>query len=144
MRLSTKCRYGTRAIVEIALSYKKPPIKRKDIAAHQDINDSYLENILIALKNSSIIDTIRGAKGGFVMRRSPSTITLLEVIEALDGPIESVKCLNNPSICKRTEKCVTRPVWFEVQESQKNVLKNITVQDLVDKVGKTENLDFKI
>ena len=65
MKLSTKCRYGTRAVVEIAKNYQKGPTKRKDISAAQEINDSYLENILITLKNRNIIGTIRGAKGGF-------------------------------------------------------------------------------
>ena len=66
MKLSTKCRYGTRAVMEIARCYKESPIKRKDIAKNQNISDSYLENILISLKNAGIIDTIRGANGGYL------------------------------------------------------------------------------
>ena len=136
MKLSTKCRYGTRAVVEIAKNYQKGPTKRKDISAAQEINDSYLENILITLKNRNIIGTIRVAKGGFLLSKPPSDITVLEIVEALQGDLEPVDCLGNPDLCNRSKECVTRPIWEKMKVAQRESLSGITVQDLVKQSGK--------
>ena len=133
MKLSTKCRYGARAVVEIALNYENGPVKRKTISLNQDISDSYLENILLSLKSSGIISTTRGPNGGYVLRRPPSEITFLEVVKALEGDISTVDCIGNPGYCKRNELCSTREVWKKMEEAQVNILKSITVQDIVKK-----------
>ncbi len=131
MKLSTKCRYGTRAIMEIAKHYKKDPIKRKEIVKNQNISDSYLENILITLKNSGIIITIRGANGGYLLRRSPSEINLLEIVNALEGSLAPVECLDNAEVCEKTAGCATRVVWGKLRDAKEDVLRNCTVQDLI-------------
>ncbi len=132
MKLSTRCRYGTRAVVEIARNYQKGPTKRKEIVARQGLTDSYLENILLTLKNTSIIGTVRGAKGGFVLRKAPADITILEIVEALEGPMEPVDCLGNPGVCQRVRTCVTRPVWEKMQQAQREALRSVTIQHLVE------------
>ena len=121
MKLSSKCRYGIRAVIEIARNYRKRPTKRKEIAASQDLDDSYLENILIDLKNKNIVGAIRGAKGGFVLKKAPEEITMLYVIESLQGDLSPVECLCTPSICDRVENCVTRPVWQKMKDAQEGV-----------------------
>lgn len=132
MKLSTKCRYGSRAVMEIARTCKNGPVKRKDIVKNQQISDSYLENILIALKNGGVIDTIRGANGGYLLRRQASDVTLLEIVNILDGTLAPVECLNTPSICSRSPRCATRIAWIKMQEAEENVLRSITVQELLD------------
>jgi len=132
MKLSSKCRYGVRAVLEIAHNYGARPTKRREIAANQELNDSYLENILLDLKNKDIILALRGAKGGFVLRRAPEEITLLEIVEALQGCLSPSECLTMPSLCNRIERCVTRPVWQKVKEAQEGVLKNISIRDLLE------------
>jgi len=139
MKLSTKCRYGARAIVQIARNYRIGPTKRKDIAVHEEVTDSYLENILITLRNNGIIKAIRGAKGGFILNRPPSEITMLEVVEAIQGVLAPVDCLENPVICQRVESCITRPVWQKMQTAQREALAAVTIQELVEKSIQVEN-----
>ena len=144
MKLSSKCRYGIRAIIEIAKNFQQRPTKRKEIAASQNLDDSYLENILIDLKNKNIVSALRGAKGGFVLKRPPEDITLLQVIESLQGDLAPAECLNTPSICDRTETCVTRPVWQKMKDAQEDVLKNVTIKDLMEQEIKGQSWKFDI
>ncbi|MFW5775639.1 MAG: RrF2 family transcriptional regulator [Chitinivibrionales bacterium] len=144
MKLSTKCRYGARALVEIASHFGDAPAKRKDIAQIQGLSDSYLENILITLKNAGIIDTVRGAKGGYVLSRPPEKITLLDVVQALEGSLAPVECLQKPSACSRTGDCVTRDVWRRVQQAEEEVLRNTTLKDLIDKRNSVPEIDYVI
>jgi Rrf2 family protein len=131
MKLTTKCRYGSRAIVEIARNQAKGPVKRKQIVENQKIPDSYLENILISLKNRGIVSAARGPRGGFILKRPPSSITMLEVVLALEDSLSPVDCLDDPGECDMIGNCVTRPVWRKLGEAQEKVLKSITVQDLI-------------
>lgn len=144
MKLSSKCRYGIRAIIEIARNYQQRPTKRKEIAASQNLDDSYLENILIDLKNKNIVTALRGAKGGFILRRAPDEITLLQVIESLQGDLSPTECIGTPDICERSDNCVTRPVWQKMKEAQEDVLKNVTVKDLLEQelAGEKSILDI--
>ena len=132
MKLSTKCRYGTRAMVEIARRYGQGPVKRREIAKTQDISDSYLENILIALKHGGLIETIRGARGGYVLKVPPGEISLLEVFNALEGPFLPVGCLDSDEICGRLDDCQTRQAWKRLQEAVESVLRKETIQSLLD------------
>jgi Rrf2 family cysteine metabolism transcriptional repressor len=142
-KLSTKCRYGTRAIVEIAKSYGKVPVKRKDIAKSQRISESYLENILISLKNSGMIDTVRGAQGGYMLKKAPSAILLFDVVQALEGSLAPVECLEKQSACNRISHCSTRNLWKDLMDAQKEVLQSVTLQNLIDR-EKTEEVNFCI
>jgi len=132
MKLTTKCRYGIRAIVEIANNYPNRPTTRREISENQDLDDSYIENILLNLKNREIVRSIRGVKGGFVLSKPPDTITLLKIIESLQGEISPSKCVTNPASCKRSGTCITRPVWIRLQQAEKEFLKAITIQDLLN------------
>ena len=144
MKLSSKCRYGIRAVIEIARNYQQRPTKRKEIAASQNLDDSYLENILIDLKNKNIVSALRGAKGGFVLKRAPEEITLLNVIESLQGDLAPAECLSTPAVCDRVENCVTRPVWQKMKNAQEDVLKNVTIKDLLEKEMSGIPLTFDI
>jgi Rrf2 family cysteine metabolism transcriptional repressor len=141
MKLSTKCRYGTRAMIEIGRVYGAGSIKRKDISRIQEISSSYLENILITLKTHRLITTTRGAQGGFSLARSPVEISLLDIISALEGSIAPVECLEKSSLCHKSTGCAARKAWKKLHEAQKNVLSSITLQNLIDTDGMpgTEN-----
>jgi Rrf2 family protein len=132
VKLSTKCRYGMRAMVEIARRGGRGAVKRKDITAAQGISHGYLENILIALKSHKVIRTTRGANGGFILERPPSEITLLEIVLALEGSIAPVDCLDNPGVCERAGNCVARKVWKKLYDAQTKVLSEMTLQDVLD------------
>ena len=144
MKLSTKCRYGLRAVLEIARVYGTGPAKRKNIASSQNVSDSYLENILIVLKNNRIIETSRGVNGGYVLSRAPSAITVLEVVNALEGPPEFSPCLDNPADCDKSDTCVTRDLWIEMNQCWSNVLGSYTLQDLLDKQTKKFSFVYNI
>jgi len=144
MKLSTKARYGLRAVIEIARQFGGTPSKRKDVAVAQDISDSYLENILIVLKNSKIIETTRGANGGYVLCRHPSEITVLDVVNALEGPLNLVECVDSPESCKKSDNCCTRDIWKMMSESWKSTLGNISLQDVIENDNEKKCLNYCI
>lgn len=133
MRLSTKCRYGTRALLEIGRNYGHGPVKRKDIAKAQELSRSYIENILITLKSKKILKTTRGADGGFELLRMPAQINLYQVVTALEGSIAPVDCVEHENTCNRdVKKCVARRAWLKLHEAQVAALTAITLQHLLD------------
>jgi Rrf2 family protein len=140
MKIPTKCRYGIRALIVIAKNHNESLTKRKQISSIQGIPNSYLENILIALKNGNLIKSIRGAGGGFMLKRPPEEITLLDVYEAIQGHLALLDCAECPSACERSEDCVVRPVWMEIQEAQKKVLEKNTIKHLLDQELKSKSL----
>ncbi len=143
MKLSTKCRYGLRAVLQIA-EMAPASCKRKDIASEQNLSDSYLENILIMLKSCGIISTTRGVNGGYVLGRDARSITLLEVVTALEGPLSLVDCVSEPGQCGKSFSCVTRSVWIELSQAWETILGNQTIYDLVEKRKRLEPCTFSI
>ena len=131
MKIPTKCRYGIRALIEIAKNNNAFPTKRKQISENQGIPNSYLENILIALKNGDIISSVRGAGGGFNLKRPPEEISMLDVYEALQGRLTLLDCVDCPTACERADECVVRPIWQEMQDAQKGVLMSKTIKDFL-------------
>lgn len=138
MKLSTRTRYGVRAILELAGNQGKGPLQVKAIAQHQDISVKYLEQLMAILKSAGFIRGIRGSRGGYILARLPEQIKLGDVFTALEGPSAvAVECLENESYCARTADCVTRQVWAELQEAIETTLQSITLQDLVDRTDKS-------
>jgi Rrf2 family transcriptional regulator, cysteine metabolism repressor len=144
MKFSTRCRYGIRAMIEIAHRYKQGPVKRKDISKNQKISSHYLENILITLKSQHIINTVRGASGGFTLERSPKKITMYQIVTALEGSIVPSECIDTPDCCNRTVTCAARKFWVQLHEAQMNVLTKTTLQDLLDMEATTGQIDYSI
>ena len=119
-------------MIEIARGYGTGPVKRKDIARTQGISKAYLENILTALKAKGLIQTQRGKDGGFGLIRQPGDITLLEVFSALEGSTVPVDCVENTAACAKAEKCMSRLVWKKMHQAQSDVLRNMTLDELVN------------
>ncbi len=138
MKLSTKGRYGTRALLELALHYREGPLPLKDIAQSQQIPLQYLGHIITPLVAAGMIRSTPGARGGVWLARSPWEIKLSEVIGVLEGSIAPVECINNPGICARSELCVTRDVWGELKKVMNGVLESTTLQDLVERQKRKE------
>ncbi len=133
MKLSTRGRYGLRAMLEMALSMNEGPVVLRTIAERQGISERYLEQLLIPLKKAGLIKSIRGSQGGYVLKRDPRNITVGDIIRVLEGPIAPVECVNeaDPEECKRAGYCVTRKIWSEVRDSIIKVLESYTLEDLV-------------
>jgi Rrf2 family transcriptional regulator, cysteine metabolism repressor len=133
MRLSTKGRYGVRALVDIALNGDGAPVLLKDIAKRQDISAQYLEHLVAPLIRAGILRSIRGAKGGIALAKPPEEIGLSRVIEILEGSVAPVECVDNPALCARSDECVTRDVWGEIKVAIMGVLESLTLKDLMDR-----------
>ncbi len=133
MQISTKARYASRALVELALQYGGEPVKLKDIAAKQDISLKYLEQVMFPLRVSGYVSTQKGSKGGYVLGRPPEKITLLEIVECVEGSVAPVECANDPALCKRSASCSTHVAWVNLKDAIVRELSRITLADLADK-----------
>jgi len=133
MKLSTRARYGSRALLDIALNGDKGPVQLKDIAQREEISLQYLEHLVTPLISAGIVRSQRGAKGGVMLARHASEIKLSEIVNILEGTIDPVECIENPTICERSNCCVTRDIWDEVKKAMDAVLENITLQNMVDR-----------
>ncbi len=133
IRISTKGRYGTRAMLELALNHGRGLILLKDIAERQEISIGYLEQIIPSLKAAGLVNSSRGAHGGYTLAKSPADITLKEIISALEGPVSLVECIKDPETCNRTDFCITRDVWTELSEKMDEFLVSVTLKQLVEK-----------
>ena len=133
MKLSTRGRYGTRALLELALHEKAGPISLKDIAQRQEIPVVYLEHLITPLIAGGIVRSTRGVRGGVSLAKPPEEIRLSEVIRLLEGSIAPVECVNNPEICSRSNSCVTRDIWSELKQAMDGILSSTTLQDLVER-----------
>jgi len=131
MKLSSRSRYGFRAILELALDFGKGPMQIKTISDRESISNKYLEQLIAMLKASGLVRSMRGPKGGYVLSRHPSEIKLSEIFTTLEGPLLTVECLDHPEICPRCSDCVTRDLWAEMQEAVLKVLEDKTLQDMV-------------
>jgi Rrf2 family cysteine metabolism transcriptional repressor len=138
MRLSTRGRYGTRALLDLALHHGEEPVLLKDIAEREQISVRYLEHLITPLIAGGILRTTRGAKGGVSLAKPPREIKLSEVIQLLEGSIAPVECINNPEICTRSKSCVTRDIWDELKQAIDGILKSTTLQDLVERQRRKE------
>lgn len=134
MKLSTKGRYGVAAMYELALHYGEGPISLKSIAQNQGISEHYLEQLICTLRNSGYVTSIRGAQGGYILAKDSKSITVGDIITAMEGPIALVDCLltdaEDNHYCKKAGACVTRGVWAKVCDSINEVLNSITLADL--------------
>jgi Rrf2 family transcriptional regulator, cysteine metabolism repressor len=130
MKISTRTRYGLRAMADLAINYKEKPVLVKDIAKRQNISDKYLEHIMLALKKAGLVESISGARGGYLLTRDISSINALEIVNALEGSLAPVPCINHKDICKRSETCKVRTLWGRVRKSMEEILSSTTLEDL--------------
>ena len=133
MKLSTRARYGTRALLDLARHQAGKPVQLKEIASRQKISLHYLEHIIAPLVGSGIVRSIRGAHGGLQLTRQPKDLKLIEIVQLLEGATAPVDCVNSPESCDRSDLCVTREVWSEMKQAIDEKLDSITLQDLVDR-----------
>lgn len=138
MKLSTKGRYGTRALLEIALHEGISPIQLKDIAENQQISLPYLEQLIRPLIAGGYVRSTTGPKGGVSLAKQPSEIKLIDVIQLFEGSIALVSCVDDPGVCDRSSSCVTRDLWSELKDAMSDVLRSKTLQDLINQKKEKE------
>ena len=132
MKFSTRARYGTRALLDIALHDSEGPVLLKDIARRQGISQQYLAHLITPLKVAGLVRAIRGVRGGFVIAKPPWQINLDEVVQALEGKISLVRCIDNPKAYPYSNVCATHDLWQEVTMVMVKALKDKTLQDLIE------------
>ena len=131
MTLSTRTRYGMRAIIELAQHEGKRPLQLKIIAERQDISVKYLEQLMSLLRSAGFVRSVRGSKGGYVLARAADQIKLSEVFRCLEGPVTTAECTDDESFCGRSADCAARKVWVRVEAAIQDVLGSISLSDLV-------------
>ena len=144
MKLSTRTRYGIRAILELAENYGNGPLQLRVIAHDQGVSVKYLEQLMAMLKAAGIVRSVRGSKGGYILAKSPGQVKVSECFQCLEGSVITTECVDDESFCERTNDCIARQVWTEVQKAVMGVLQSITLQNLVDRAKTNKEINYHI
>lgn len=145
MKFSTKTRYGLRFMVSLGSKESKGNVQLSDIAKDEGISEKYLSQIVIPLKSAGMIQSERGANGGYRLAKPARDISLREIVEIFEGSLYPVNCVEDPSCCDRGTLCVTQKVWKKVGDALIFTLEEIHLQDLVDDYEKSRQvIDFSI
>lgn len=144
MKLTMKGDYGLRAMMDMAMYYGQGPIESSDIARRQYVPEQYLNQILMVLRKDGLVKSLRGPKGGHMLARPPSEITMAQVMQALEGYVPPMECLPDPDVCKLSPGCALRSVWQQIDEMTQQILKNTTIEDLAlrHRAGNAETMYY--
>jgi Rrf2 family iron-sulfur cluster assembly transcriptional regulator len=134
MKLSTRSRYGTRLMLDLAAHYNGGPINLMIIAKRQGISVKYLEQIIIPLKKGNYIKSVRGPKGGHALARPPEEITVGEIVSLLEEGTSLAECSQNERVCERSPSCPTRHIWEEAAQAMFGKLHSVTLADLLRRI----------
>ena len=145
MRISTKGRYATRLMLDLALHYECGYIPLKAVSQRQNISDKYLEQIITQLSRAGFVRSARGAQGGYQLMRAPETYTIGEILRTTEGSLAPVSCLdNNGYECEMAQSCVTMEVWKKIEDAVNSVVDHITLADLVKRYHEKVGGDYVI
>ncbi len=145
LKVSTKGRYGLRAIVDLAVNDREGQVSLKSVAERQGLSENYLEQLFSSLKKSGLVKSIRGAQGGYLLAKPAEKILVGDVLRSLEGTLCPVDCidLEMPVSCDKADSCVTAAVWAKLRDKINEVVDSITVADLVQQhQEKTRNDDY--
>jgi Rrf2 family protein len=131
MRISTKTRYGTRAMLDIGEHHGEGPVSLRELAERQGVSMKYMEQIVPSLKASGLIRSARGSQGGYVLAKEPHEISLHDIVHSLVGSWSLVDCLENDDLCDRAQECVTYEIWQDVQTAIYRILDSTTLADII-------------
>lgn len=133
MKISTKGRYALRLMIDLAMNSIGEPVSLKDVAKRQGISEKYLEQIISVLNRAGYVKSIRGAQGGYLLRRAPEEYIVGMILRLTEGSLAPVTCVEDGDFpCERQENCVTVILWKKINDAINSVVDSITLQDLVD------------
>jgi len=133
MKISTRARYGLRLMVDIARQYDGlHPVQLRQVAEGNNLSLGYLEQLMISLRNASLVRGLSGRKGGYILARPADQIRITEIVEATIGPINLADCVRNPKNCPRSPVCESRPIWALLNTMILDVLGRYTLADMTD------------
>jgi Rrf2 family protein len=133
MKLSTRGRYGVRLMLELALHYGEGPVLLRDIAGRQGISEKYLWQLINPLKTAGLVNSLRGAHGGYVLGKAPEAVSLKAILLILEGSLCLVDCVDNPALCERSPSCISREIWGEASKNMQRTLEDTTLAAMVEK-----------
>ncbi|MBR1945735.1 MAG: Rrf2 family transcriptional regulator [Alphaproteobacteria bacterium] len=140
MKISTKGRYGLRILLDLALHDQNTPRLMKDIARSQQISEKYISRLILQLNEAGFVTSFRGAKGGLKLAKPPKEITLLEIVEAMEGRISIVECASDKNFCPKSEDCSACRIWSSLNKKIRKQMNEITLKDLLKtEKNKTKN-----
>ncbi len=145
MKISTKGRYALRLMLDLAENGRDSYIALKDIAERQKISKKYLEQIVPMLNKAGVLRTNRGYQGGYMLAKSPDSLSVGEILRITEGSLAPVSCLDDPvNLCERSARCITLPLWEGLYKVVNEYLDNITLQELIDNYNQTAGDDYYI
>lgn len=145
MKISTRGRYGLRAMVDLAVNESSGATPLREISERQKISEQYLEQLFASLRKAGIVKSIRGAHGGYLLNNTPEEITVKDIITALEGPVAPVDCVLSDNVkdeCNSSDGCVTYNLWVKVKKNIDDLLDSVTLAELKEKYSNQNNSDF--
>ncbi len=127
-------------MLELATHYGKGPMELREIAENENISLKYLEQVIVPLRTGGLVRAVRGSKGGYSLAKPPSDISLNDLVEILEGPLNLVECLNDPAACQKVPSCVTREIWKEVSEAVSAIFHSVTLEDMANRKREMDGL----
>ena len=131
MAYPTRVRYGLRLLTRLALQDESGRLSMSEIAQEEGVSIKYLEQIVSLLKPLGILESVRGARGGYSLTGDPARITMDKVFASLGGLDDPVPCLDDPTACGRTDVCTTLPFWRDLEQNRRKYLQGVTLADIV-------------
>ena len=137
MRITTKGRYGLRAVINLAMSSHTRPTSIGSIAGEENVSSEFLEQIFYKLKKAGLIRSVRGPGGGFILDRKPQQISVKDILDAVGETGGLTPCtLRRRTLCERPDPCPAHEIWVGLQERISDYLRGVTLQDIIDKNGR--------
>lgn len=134
MKVSTKGRYGLRAIIDLSLNTTNDYVSLISIAERQNISKNYLEQVFSALRKTGIVKSIKGSQGGYLLNGKTSEIKVGDILRALEGDLSVVK--EDENINNKIERCIKKNLWDKIDEQVFDIINNITLEDLINEYNK--------
>lgn len=133
MKISTKGRYALRLMLDLATYDTGGPVSLKDVARRQEMSDKYLEQIIAVLNKAGYVKSIRGAQGGYLLKKDPSEYTVGMILRLTEGDLAPVSCVGEKKDeCERRADCVTIRIWQQINDAVNNIVDNITLSDMLE------------
>jgi Rrf2 family iron-sulfur cluster assembly transcriptional regulator len=144
MRLTTKGRYGVRAVLNLAAQNQNHPISISQISREEDLSPEFLEQIFFKLKKAGVIRSIRGPKGGFVLAWKPSEVTIKTILDAVGESVNPTPCTDGASDpCPREKDCALAPVWSEFNDVIEKHLEGVSIKDILESKKTAQSLGVR-
>jgi len=137
VKLSTRGRYGVKAMFDLAANQHNGPVSLKSIAERQNLSEAYLEQLFANLKKAGLVKSVRGAQGGYLLGDEAENITVGQILRTLEGTVAPVECVDDMNDgaeeCPDADNCVTRFIWQKIRDSIAEVIDSITLQDMIER-----------